>query len=70
MAPPSRPAGPDRKQFIRSLYLFLVELFVVPYCRYPHCRNRVFLDRRVYELREWCSEQHMQCVVRVYLRNF
>jgi hypothetical protein len=57
MGPPSRPVG--GKQCIDSMYLFLVELFVAPECRLPGCNRRVFYDRRVSELREWCSDQHM-----------
>ena len=37
--------------------------FVGPPCRYPNCNNPVFFDRRADELREWCSDQHMMCVV-------
>ncbi|KAI0268479.1 hypothetical protein BGY98DRAFT_337408 [Russula aff. rugulosa BPL654] len=32
-------------------------------CRYPRCNVRVFFDRRVDELREWCSDQHMMAAV-------
>ena len=55
-----------------SLYLFLVELFaapILPVCRYPRCNSRVFFDDRVNELREWCSDDHMLCVVRIYFRD-
>jgi len=39
------------------------ELFIGPKCRYPGCNNYVFFDRRVNELREWCSDEHMGCAV-------
>ena len=42
-----------------SLYLFLVELFVAPKCRFPGCGTPVFFDRRVSEYREWCSNEHL-----------
>ncbi|KAN0113632.1 hypothetical protein V8E52_007558 [Russula decolorans] len=35
-----------------------------PLCRIPGCNNRAFYDRRVNELREWCSDQHMQDAIR------
>ncbi|KAF8492544.1 hypothetical protein F5888DRAFT_889322 [Russula emetica] len=37
-----------------------------PLCRYPRCGHHVFFDRRVNELREWCSDQHMQCVAPIH----
>ena len=38
-------------------------------CRFPRCNNPAFFDRRVNELREWCSDGHMRCAVRIYLHN-
>jgi hypothetical protein len=35
--------------------------YLGPKCRYPGCNNYVFFDRRVNELREWCSDEHMGC---------
>ena len=52
-----------------DLYLFLVELFVgSPTCRFPGCNRPTLFDRRVNEMREWCSE-HMRCAVRICLQN-
>jgi hypothetical protein len=34
-----------------------------PLCRYPGCGYTVFMDTRVQELREWCSDEHMQAAV-------
>ena len=44
----------------------LISSFVESICRYPRCGQHAFFDRRVNELREWCSDQHMQCVVPIY----
>jgi hypothetical protein len=52
---------------VLSLY---IELFVGPrICRFHRCNNQVLFDRRINELREWCGDQHMQYVVRIYLHN-
>jgi len=32
-------------------------------CRYSNCNRYVFLDRRVNEYREWCSDEHMRAAV-------
>ena len=34
-----------------------------PQCRYPSCYNYTFVDMRVNELREWCSDNHMRAAV-------
>jgi len=34
-----------------------------PKCRYPGCNNYVFFDRRVNELREFCSDEHMGAAI-------
>ena len=35
-------------------------------CRLRHCRRAVFLDTRVNEYREWCSDEHMRCAVQFH----
>ncbi|KAH9992194.1 hypothetical protein BJV74DRAFT_834813 [Russula compacta] len=44
-------------------FLLFDDLFVGPACRLPHCNNPVFFDRRVNELREWCSDEHMRAAM-------
>ena len=34
-----------------------------PLCSFPRCPRRAFFDRRVNELREWCSDEHMRCAL-------
>jgi hypothetical protein len=38
-------------------------------CRLPNCNRNAFFDRRINELREWCSDEHMQCEVHISLHN-
>ena len=47
----------------------LLSSFVAHSCRIPQCNNPAFFDKRVNEFREWCSDKHMQFVVRIYLHN-
>ncbi|KAF8486287.1 hypothetical protein DFH94DRAFT_178676 [Russula ochroleuca] len=48
--PPKRPVHPSANTH-------------TPLCRIPHCSNPVFFDRQVNELREWCSDKHMQLAI-------
>jgi len=43
--------------------------FVGPQCRYPSCYDFAFVDPRVNELREWCSDNHMRCAVQLISNN-
>jgi hypothetical protein len=60
MGPSSGPYASYRKHctIFRDT---LMSSYLGPRCRYPGCDNFIFFDRRVNELREWCSDEHMQC---------
>lgn len=40
-----------------------------PICRMPGCNYPAFVDGRVNERREWCSNEHMQSAIHIYLHN-